>query len=328
MTLHPRKADLQREILSVVENDPDDQSERWYCCPFDGGCFEFETPEEGVAWGLARAPAVIVRTKLGTSYWAGERPAQEERVELRPWPPAAEERARIDAAYEAAAEKARGEAAGHELYERERERWLAEHAPELVGAELAHETRISLPDGEDEWLRFEELVFGGALCGGRREGTSAPAFGSEEHVLTETSGLGSDHPWVAAVRAALARERAWKGFFGRRWELEVRLGTEPMYHVTPSVNRDSIAAHGLDWQRMASEPGIAGSMEPELAAVFLCESLDAASFFVWMASRTVDIWEVDVTGRWLESGPDGWYMLPEPVPRDRIRLVQRDLPGG
>jgi len=41
-----------------------------------------------------------------------------------------------------------------------------------------------------------------------------------------------------------------------------------------------------------------------------------------------DIWEVEVARRWLENGPDGWYILPEPVPLSRIRLVETDVAPG
>jgi hypothetical protein len=68
-------------------------------------------------------------------------------------------------------------------------------------------------------------------------------------------------------------------------------------HVTPSVNRDSIAEHGLDWCRMSTTgiaavpvSGRAGS--PEEEGIFLCESLDDVEFFVSFGGHPlVDVWQ-------------------------------------
>jgi hypothetical protein len=35
-----------------------------------------------------------------------------------------------------------------------------------------------------------------------------------------------------------------------------------MFHVTDSANRESIRQHGLDWRRMGTALGIAGSRVP------------------------------------------------------------------
>ena len=43
-----------------------------------------------------------------------------------------------------------------------------------------------------------------------------------------------------------------------------------LFHVTSSLNRESIQAHGLDWRRMGAARGIAGSSAPEQAGCFLC----------------------------------------------------------
>jgi len=72
--------------------------------------------------------------------------------------------------------------------------------------------------------------------------------------------------------------------------------------------------------------GIAGSPEPELPAIFLCEDRGAISFFTMMARTTTDIWGVRVDGLWTENGPDGWIIIPEPVPRSRLHLVETDQP--
>jgi len=108
---------------------------------------------------------------------------------------------------------------------------------------------------------------------------------------------------------------------GRRSMLVVTEASGEMFHATAQENRQSILRHGLDWRRMGTAPGIAGSREPELPAVFLCESLEEVGFFTQMSRLPTDIWAVRVDGRWVESGPDGWIILPEPVPPERLRLV-------
>ena len=56
------------------------------------------------------------------------------------------------------------------------------------------------------------------------------------------------------------------GQVGRRWaHPAVRA-----FHVTSSRNRESVRLVGLDWERMAASPGIAGSLVPVVAGVFLC----------------------------------------------------------
>lgn len=53
------------------------------------------------------------------------------------------------------------------------------------------------------------------------------------------------------------------GQVGRRWaHPAVRA-----FHVTSSRNRESIGLVGLDWERMAASPGIAGSLRPERLSV-------------------------------------------------------------
>lgn len=98
-----------------------------------------------------------------------------------------------------------------------------------------------------------------------------------------------------------------------------------MFHVSPSVNRASITRHGLDWRRMGATRGIAGSLRPELPAVFLTDMVeDERGFFVGFAREPVDVWAVRVDGLWLENGPDGWYISPEPIEPARLRLTLRD----
>src|SRR5271168_2027913 len=120
----------------------------------------------------------------------------------------------------------------------------------------------------------------------------------------------ADDRWVAAVCAALARERTWR--MGRRPSLLVKEGSGEMFHVTATENRQSILRHGLDWRQMGTIAGIAGSREPELPAVFLCENRDEIGFFTEMSRLPADVWAVRVDGLWVETGPHGWIIVPEP----------------
>ncbi len=104
--------------------------------------------------------------------------------------------------------------------------------------------------------------------------------------------------------------------------LVVKQATGEMFHVTATENRQSILRHGLDWRQMGTAPGVAGSREPELPVIFLSERRDEADFFTGMSRLPIDLWAVRVDGLWVETGPDGWIILPEPVPPERLRLLQ------
>ena len=317
------RPDGRRGTLFVLEDDPPATRPRWFC-HWDGAFAPgFENLDDAVSWGLERARTVIVRTLGGLFYRAGDRPADSEDYDLegglRAWPPSAPERRAIDAAYDAAVAAAHAAIAARDAYEYARLGWLLEHAPELAEGEPAHECVIQRP-GDEPWIEFEELDPGGALCGAGCPGTGRYGFGSADQVLAAASGLAADDRWVAAAAAALARERTWTRM-GRRSTLLVEEGSGEMFHVTAAENRPSILRHGLDWRRMGTVPGIAGSREPELPAVFLCQSRDETGFFTQMSRLPADIWAVRVDGLWVESGPDGWMILPEPVPPERLRLL-------
>ena len=113
-----------------------------------------------------------------------------------------------------------------------------------------------------------------------------------------------------------------------------------VYHVSSTRNRESIRRHGLDWKRMVDERGIAGSVGPEGACVFLADDLELAEWFVSMSRehhKFVDIWEVvlpdeldlEEIDRWRDAPPagpyreiDGFLCTTQPVPADRVRLVK------
>ncbi len=315
--------DKRRGTLYVLEDDPPATRPRWYC-HWDGGSAPgFEIVEDAVSWGLKRARTVVVCTLGTVFYWAGDRPADWGDYDLegppRTWPPSAGERRAIDTAYAAAVAADRADSEARAAYEDARLSWLVEHVPELARDEPAHECLIELPRDERS-IEFEELDLVGAVCGARCQGTGAYGFGTADQALAAAGAPAVDGRWIAAVGAALARERTWT-HSGRRSMLVVKEASGEMFHATAQENRRSILRHGLDWRHMGTAPGIAGSQEPELPAVFLCESLDEVGFFTQMSRLPADVWAVRVDGLWVESGPDGWIILPEPVPPERVRLV-------
>jgi len=242
----------------------------------------------------------------------------------RQWPPPEPDRQQIDVDYLAAWTDADADDAAYCDYERERDKWVRGNAPELAGLGPVHQCLLVQPGRPESGVAFEELDFEGRICGALAQGPRNHAFGSAVAVISAVTGRESDDPWVAAVCRALDRERTWDR--GRRPRLVVEQGQGEMFHLTATQNRGSITQHGLDWRRMGAACGIAGSPEPELPAIFLCEDRGAISFFTMMARTTTDIWGVRVDGLWTENGPDGWIIIPEPVPRSRLHLVETDQP--
>jgi hypothetical protein len=101
------------------------------------------------------------------------------------------------------------------------------------------------------------------------------------------------------------------------------------WHVTSAVNRASIQEHGLDWRHMGATRGIAGATEPEMAAVFLCETIGETDFFIeFRRHPRFDLWRVDVSGLVIEAGPSGWLVHRQPIPPHRLQLVQKDIPAA
>jgi hypothetical protein len=79
---------------------------------------------------------------------------------------------------------------------------------------------------------------------------------------------------------------------------------------------------------MGAAPGIAGSAAPEQQGCFLCRASDI-DWFVSMNSTgtTVDVWAVSgVDEEALIQSPEGYDYLPEPIPAERLTLVQTDAP--
>ena len=181
--------------------------------------------------------------------------------------------------------------------------------------------------GESDSAAIElvELDRDAGIWGGSREG-APDAFGTAAGVLAALSSRPAGDPWAAEVAAALDRENRWGPADGwRRPVLEVIQGTGHMFHVTATANRESIRRHGLDWRRMGAAPGIAGSTRPELPAVFACDEREDISFFLNMARTPADVWAIDVGGLWAENGPDGWWIISQPIGPDRLTLAERDV---
>jgi hypothetical protein len=196
---------------------------------------------------------------------------------------------------------------------------------------------IARPDGTR--VEFLELDPEGRACAARRAGPGEPgpgvprrvagpySSGTAAEVIGAAAGVPAGDPWVSAVCRALQRDRELPGGpRDRRTTLEVTPGQGELFHVTAAANRESIARHGLDWRQMGAAPGIAGSLEPERAAVFVCRTREEADFFVPMGTSGSDVWAIRADGLWVENGPRGWLIISEPVPAGRLRLAGRDMP--
>jgi hypothetical protein len=223
-------------------------------------------------------------------------------------------------------------------YEATRDKWILEHGIEMGPDGPAHSCDISIPasanhvgEGDPtDTIHFEEMTADGEPCGGYRHSSSLMSFGNTARVLSALSRLNPTHEWVVRACAALERERGWSrnpriGPRARRRRLAVFQPAGPKFHVSSTLNRDSIGEHGLDWNRMGAAPGVAGRMSHDLPATFVEDHLEACDFFIRMARFPVDVWEVNTEGLWAEGGPDGWLMIPEPIAPDRVCLVRRNV---
>ena len=300
-----------RDTLYIFEDDPPPDRARWYCRDYPEA---FDDVDAAISWALEHAPRVTVRTIGEVFYWAGLPPDDPSYRDARPWPPPPSERAAIDTAYEAARQAAEEHEAARRHFEETRDAWLHESGPEFLGEEPAHWSHIETPEGHS----IEVQEFSPDVSAAWHWKTHASGFGLPADAVVQASGLDLSDPWVQAVTAALDRERSWRE--NRRRHLEVRLGAGELFHATFSTNRESIRQHGLDWTRM-TRGGIAGSRGPELDAIFLDDSIEATLFFAGMTEEPVDIWAARVDGLWIESSPDGWWIVNEPLPPAKVRLA-------
>jgi len=118
---------------------------------------------------------------------------------------------------------------------------------------------------------------------------------------------------------------------GLRWQTR---GVPRYFHVTSSLNRESIERHGLDWRHMGATHGVAGvpgaSVRSEAPGIFLCQ--DDWSEVEWFADMaisaghdSVDVWEVSLPSeaKFVEyDGSPGYEYYPRPIPRNAITLVR------
>ena len=209
---------------------------------------------------------------------------------------------------------------GEERHARRRSEWVEANAPQLGDGQPFHTIHVSAFQGDFE---LEELDDEGNVCGARLSGDRGSIFGTTEEVVAASTELSTEDPWVVEVGLALSRERKWKSWgsgWGRRHFLEIRLAQGQMFHVSASANRESILRHGLDWRHMGQAAGVAGSATPELPGIFVQESADD-DFFVRMAKFPTDMWSVLLEGRWIETGPSGWWFVARPVEPERLRLL-------
>lgn len=97
-----------------------------------------------------------------------------------------------------------------------------------------------------------------------------------------------------------------------------------MFHVSPSINRASIRAHGLDISLMRGV-GIAGSRIPELEAVHLVDTLAGAHWYASFETHDrVDVWEIDATDLSLQEIEGGWVSF-DAISPDRLTLRNAGL---
>jgi hypothetical protein len=174
---------------------------------------------------------------------------------------------------------------------------------------------------ENGSVELEELTRDGSIC--RASTTRGRLVGTTATILAAACELPVEDNWVQAIAVALDRERGWEAWgsgWGRAHGLEMKLGQGMMYHVTAIENRSSIERWGLDWDRMGSSPGVAGSRKAEAPGIWLTEHSED-DFFAEMARHAVQMWEVDVTDLWLELRPQEWWFTSERITPDRVRLL-------
>ena len=321
-------------VLSIIDADP--PSRRWILNT--GNEFiQFDELEGAISHGLGIAHTVLVRVE-GSFFWMGRWTTEVTMYgdDVTEGPPPSDLLRSREERYGMDQQRLARDVDASASYESVRDDWLLENGFDSI----FFQCQVLHPrcgwrqryDDPEEWILFEEFGPEGNPCGARLRGSSDATFGTPDVVLSTMAGARHFAEWVLRVRAALERERSWcedarTGISTRRWSLEVFPLKGELFHVSSSTNRESIRQHGLDWRLMEAAPGVAGSTRFELPAVFLDESSDGAEFFVDMARFPVDVWAVEATGLWGENGPDGWVIVPEPIPTERLRLADQDRVG-
>jgi hypothetical protein len=102
-----------------------------------------------------------------------------------------------------------------------------------------------------------------------------------------------------------------------------------LFHVSSTLNRESIRSHGLDWTRMGVAPGIAGSDRPEVDGCFLALDDDEAEYFARRINNTggpVDVWLVlGIDPRSLRASRHGYRYYPQPIQPSMLSLFRSDV---
>jgi hypothetical protein len=108
--------------------------------------------------------------------------------------------------------------------------------------------------------------------------------------------------------------------------------TPRYFHVTSSLNRESIERHGLDWRRMGATHGIAGfpgaRTTPEVEGIFLVDSEFEIEWFAHMGlesgHESIDVWEVSLVDPDLVKSDEGYPFVTQAIPPESIRLHTAD----
>jgi hypothetical protein len=105
------------------------------------------------------------------------------------------------------------------------------------------------------------------------------------------------------------------------------------FHVTSSRNRSSIQKYGLDWKRMGAVGNVAGGSLPEQEGIFVCEDYEGVEYFSRMngTGGPLDVWAIDgFSPSQLVETAEGYFFLPEAIPPERLKLLQKDIntPGN
>jgi hypothetical protein len=100
---------------------------------------------------------------------------------------------------------------------------------------------------------------------------------------------------------------------------------EGVFHISASVNRESIRRHGLDNRYMGAAPGVFGIRELHGFQIYVCE-WDHIWLVGHRATFPTDLWAVRSDREVLKVSGTGVSYLEGPVPPEALRLVLSDIP--
>ena len=105
-------------------------------------------------------------------------------------------------------------------------------------------------------------------------------------------------------------------------------GEPDCFHVSSVLNRDSIAAHGLDVRLMGAARGIAGSRRPEQDGCFIARGTWQRDYFVNMNNTggPVDVWRVsNIDPEEFVTSPEGYSYVPGAIAASQLVLTDTDI---